>query len=930
MNGFEDQLPREFGKYHLIERVAVGGMAELFRAKLYGAGGFEKDLAVKKILPNLGTDQDFVQMFMDEAMITVTLNHGNIAQVIDFGEIAGEYFLVMEYVDGVDLQSLIKRSSDDYEPIPTAFSAHIVQEICRGLDYAHNKLGQDGKPLNIVHRDVSPQNVLLSFEGQVKLVDFGIARAASRITSTQAGVVKGKVAYMSPEQLMGQPVDGRADVWAAGIILYELLTHQRPFDGATPQETMAAITRGAFKAPQKLNRQVNRKLAAVVKKALERNVKKRYKSAGNMASALAGYLHSMGDPPNPLELAKLIRERMPEAKPRTVQPTPIRRIRQEPTPQGPAGPVAAGQPGSLSVTQQRAAAQPGPSAPPAGSTPPTASAPPDESAPPAESTPGERPRKTTAPNFPEVGPKGQAGQEVEVSEDQPVVVGADGEAISFGALGLPEDYAVSKAKADATGADDAELPEDQRTTEPELPKSPPDLSALPDEEASYEDDEPTVVQPPRFAKDAEGDAHLASAPDDADPELLQAASKLMTQTDMVAATPEADATPTPEPPGQAPAPAGEAAPEPEPEPEPKPAPVPSEPAAAEPNSPVAASEAEIDDAVGELGSYEDELLAAPTRLLDASVADAAPAPEEPAKPAEPAEPVETSDQMDAWMESGEQAEPPADFEDEAPRRPPRKGAGLYIALGVIALLGAGAAIFLVLDPLHLLGTAEGSGPTDMQPMGPSDAPNDTPAGAPADAPTDSGGQDLAAAQAGTGPTPPADVVPDAGAVEEEALDAGSNEEPELAAATPKEASPKAGAGPEDAPPAADRASGDAADTPPKAKPDRKPPKRKRRVKRRRKKADRKPDRKPDHKPDRRPGREVALVKGEGTLRINSEPFAVVYWGNRRIGPTPQMNIKLPAGSHTLTLKNEALGLSKKVRVRIEPKKVHTVFVELKQ
>ena len=319
----DEQLPREFGKYHLIERIATGGMAQLYRAKLYGAGGFEKDLAVKKILPQLGQDEDFVQMFMDEAMITVTLNHGNIAQILDFGEVEGEYFLVMEYIDGIDLQSLLKRASEEYEPIDTNLAAFIMQEVCQGLDYAHHKLGLDGQPLQIVHRDVSPQNVLLSFEGQVKLVDFGIARAASRITSTQAGVVKGKVAYMSPEQLLGKTVDGRSDVFATGIILYELLTHKKPFEGATPQETMALITRGEYQSPQKLNRLVTRKLSQILKKALEVNPRKRYATAGKMATSLASYLHSSGEPPNSRLLAELVRQRLPDAKPRIVGQTPI-------------------------------------------------------------------------------------------------------------------------------------------------------------------------------------------------------------------------------------------------------------------------------------------------------------------------------------------------------------------------------------------------------------------------------------------------------------------------------------------------------------------------------------------------------------------------------------------------------------------------------
>ncbi|MFC1655176.1 serine/threonine protein kinase, partial [Myxococcota bacterium] len=152
MTNANDNLPREFGKYHLIEAIAAGGMAELYRAKLYGAGGFEKDLAIKKVLPQLIRDEAFVQMFMDEAMITVTLNHGNIVSVIDFGELEGEYYLVMEYVDGINLQILIKKSQEISNPIPVPIACYLALNICRGLDYAHRKVGADGKPLEIVHR----------------------------------------------------------------------------------------------------------------------------------------------------------------------------------------------------------------------------------------------------------------------------------------------------------------------------------------------------------------------------------------------------------------------------------------------------------------------------------------------------------------------------------------------------------------------------------------------------------------------------------------------------------------------------------------------------------------------------------------------------------------------------------------------------------
>jgi serine/threonine protein kinase len=322
MSADNNTLPREFGKYHLIELVATGGMAELYRAKLYGAGGFEKDLAIKKILPTLAKDSSFTQMFMDEAMITVTLNHGNIVSVMDFGQINNEYFLVMEYIDGVDLQNLILKSTQSASPIPIDIAVYIAIQICNGLAYAHRKVGSDGQPLGIIHRDVSPQNILLSFEGEVKIVDFGIARAASRITSTQAGVVKGKVSYMSPEQITGQQLDNRSDIFAIGVMLYEMLTNRLPFEGETPQQSMALVTRGDYEKPQKINKKIDKQLAAVIKKALEKNPKKRYATANKMAEALSGCLHKLGLHPDATKLEDFIPQRIPDAKPRTATPTP--------------------------------------------------------------------------------------------------------------------------------------------------------------------------------------------------------------------------------------------------------------------------------------------------------------------------------------------------------------------------------------------------------------------------------------------------------------------------------------------------------------------------------------------------------------------------------------------------------------------------------
>ncbi len=756
-----EELPREFGKYHLIERIATGGMAELYRAKLYGAGGFEKDLAIKKVLPHLAQDQAFVQMFMDEAMITVTLNHGNIVQVIDFGELEGEYFLVMEFVDGVDLQLLIKRAAEDYEPIPVELAAHVGEQICRGLHYAHEKLGPDGNPLQIVHRDVSPQNVLLSFEGQVKLVDFGIARAASRVTSTQAGIVKGKLAYMSPEQLTGQVVDRRSDVFAAGIILYEMLTNHRPFEGATPHETMALISRGKYQEPQKLNRQVPKKLAKLVARALEVNPKKRLPTAGALANELSNLLHAGGTPPEASALAALVRARCPDARPRSLAPTPNRFHPREPTPQGATPPR--GEP-------PRAPATPAPEPPaPAPAEPPPLAV--------QAFQPVPRPSSLPAPE-----PDGS---------DAVVVVD---EAVSFGVLGLPEDYAVSRLAA-----------EERRPTQP--------------------GHQPAVPAPL------------------ADPELLSAPTRIL-EPGSAAPTP---ATAAPEDGFQVPDLSHRTDQE-----------LLAAPTVIRPEAPAL------------------DLLSAPTRILEAAAPEQKPAPR-----------AEVSDSMRAWMERGPQKAP--EFEDEPPeqagRSPGRSPAPIIAGVLILGALALVAFVFLVWKPFGPGPTPEaGAGDLGSPRAGMGTGAAAGTAAADLEATTTDAGLGVAAADAGGAIT-----ELDGGLAIALAPDAGAGVDPTGADSTrpvPPKAVPPKPVPPKPVPPKP---------VPPKPVP---------------------------------PKPAVAAAKGTGTLRINSEPFAMVYLGPKRLGPTPQMDIKLPAGSHVLTLKNDALGITKKVQVRIEPDKIHTVFVEL--
>jgi serine/threonine protein kinase len=206
--------PIPFGKYLLLERINVGGMAEVFKAKAFGVEGFERLVAVKRILPSIAEDQEFITMFVDEAKIAVQLTHANIAQIFDLGRVGDSYFIAMEYVHGKDLRAIFDRARKRGETVPVPMACYVAMKICEGLDYAHNKKDAAGRDLHLVHRDVSPQNVLLSYDGEVKVIDFGIAKAAGKAGKTQAGILKGKFGYMSPEQVRGLPLDRRSDIFA--------------------------------------------------------------------------------------------------------------------------------------------------------------------------------------------------------------------------------------------------------------------------------------------------------------------------------------------------------------------------------------------------------------------------------------------------------------------------------------------------------------------------------------------------------------------------------------------------------------------------------------------------------------------------------------------------------------------------------------------
>jgi serine/threonine protein kinase len=294
-----------YGPYRLLERVAVGGMAEVFKAKRTGVEGFEKVVAVKRILPHLSDNKEFVDMFINEAKVVAGLTHPSVVQIYDLGRIERSYYIAMEYVHGRDLRSIQKRAKERGLKIPMDLAAMIVSRVCSALEYAHRKKDDRGRPMKIVHRDVSPQNILIAFEGEVKLTDFGIAKAATKATHTDAGALRGKLLYMSPEQAWGKPMDRRSDLFSLGIVFYEMLTEQRPFLAQTEMSILEMVRQCRVAPPSGLNPRIPERLEKVVMKALEKDADVRYQDAGEMGRDLERAL-AAHKPPTATELARFM------------------------------------------------------------------------------------------------------------------------------------------------------------------------------------------------------------------------------------------------------------------------------------------------------------------------------------------------------------------------------------------------------------------------------------------------------------------------------------------------------------------------------------------------------------------------------------------------------------------------------------------------
>ncbi len=278
--------PEAFGKYFLVDRIATGGMAEIFKAKTFAAGGFENLVALKRVRAELSESPGFVEMFVDEARVTASLQHPNVVRVYDFGRIGANFYLVMEHVDGRDLHQVLRAVSRAGERVPPTFAAWIILAACKGLHYAHTRTDAQGQLLGLVHRDVSPGNLLLSFDGDVKVADFGIAHARGSLTAKTDDAIGGTAAYMAPEGLDGGAVDRRADVFGLGVILYEMVTGRRAFRGADEAETLARLRAGELPRPIKVDASVSEVLDAVVMRAVAHDPAARFATARDLGDAL--------------------------------------------------------------------------------------------------------------------------------------------------------------------------------------------------------------------------------------------------------------------------------------------------------------------------------------------------------------------------------------------------------------------------------------------------------------------------------------------------------------------------------------------------------------------------------------------------------------------------------------------------------------------
>lgn len=326
LSGEKPKPATRFGKYTLIDRIAVGGMAEIFLARQAGLEGFEKTIVIKRIRPHLSKQAAFVKMFLNEAKLAAQLNHPNIVQIYDLGKIGESYFIAMEYIFGRDMRRIIPKADTLGIPFPMVYALKIASSVCEGLYYAHQKVDLYGHALNIVHRDVTPENIFVSFDGTVKVLDFGIAKAANQIEQTRAGEIKGKLSYMSPEQCMGKSLDCRSDLFSLGVVLYEWLTGFKLFTGDSEVAILKSITEGKIYAPSYFKADIPEAVEAILMKALEKDREKRYQTAWDMQYDLDQFLSQYEFTPSNIHLSnflkQLFNDELEEEKARLANRTP--------------------------------------------------------------------------------------------------------------------------------------------------------------------------------------------------------------------------------------------------------------------------------------------------------------------------------------------------------------------------------------------------------------------------------------------------------------------------------------------------------------------------------------------------------------------------------------------------------------------------------
>jgi len=321
-----DPAIQSFGKYQILERIATGGTAEIYKARLEGIGGFQRTFAIKRILPNLSQNSEYIAMLVDEAKVAGLLSHANIVQILDLGQVDGIWYIAMEYVHGRDLGGVLRAAHSQSVPLPVPHTVFIAIELLKGLEYAHQRqVMRGGQPvaLHIIHRDVSPQNVLMSFQGEVKLTDFGIARASMKVMDTATGGVQGRFDYMSPEQAIGElELDQRSDLFSVGVVLYEMLTGHHPFRVDNDMETVERVRAGEYVPVSQHNTDVPFTLETIVDRALRVDRSERYPSATAFKEALDKFFHDAGFIFTHATLASYVRSLYPESSPRGTRSGP--------------------------------------------------------------------------------------------------------------------------------------------------------------------------------------------------------------------------------------------------------------------------------------------------------------------------------------------------------------------------------------------------------------------------------------------------------------------------------------------------------------------------------------------------------------------------------------------------------------------------------